>query len=322
MNDSNPRELRELLARLSDGTLSKEETALLNQCLKSDPIAQEQYLDHMLMDGLLEREFGGGPCPLEKIKTGMAANSIASPKRRSAASRGRRIGRIPLAAWALVPVAASALIAVGWLLWASVSGKSQDRPLHLADSGFESGLMNREGAIPKTAWYGDVFDVTERFSGVIPLEGNRMLRFVKSTVEPEDACELYQIVDLLSVSEVISRRRMAVEASAFFNAIKDEELENDYAFGITVFAFTENPAVQPHVWPMRWEHALTFSGSQTRADTDLKSWQEVRTRLPLPADAKYLVVQLVAIRTDTEETEEEFPGQFVDKVALSLVSSP
>lgn len=313
MNHSRNTELRALIGRLSDDSLASDEIRRLNELLMADPIAQQEYLDHFLLDGLLEREYAGAPAPAgismrgRIEQTGSATVSSISLSRSSSLSK-----RVVL--W----ISAAASIAAV-CFYVMPSDKAESRQLTLSNSGFESGALEATGTTPFTTWYGDVADVVEQFSGVTPSEGHRMLRFVKSSVEPENACELYQVIDLHSVAGVISRKPMAVEASALFNAIDEKRPDHDCAFGVTVFAFTADPWVQPHVWPMRWEHALTFSGAQARADNDSGSWQRVSTRLALPSDTKYLVIQLQAIRTDLGEPSEEFPGQFADNVKLSLV---
>jgi len=321
---SSVNEFRNLIAGLSDGVLSETELSRLGELLKADPIAQEEYLDHMLMDGLLELEFhgdptsrgdggfpvggsfpgDGGPILFENVPS-----TLPNVERRSSASLSRWPG--------FVTAALALVIAVGWLAWGDRSGNFDSQALALADSGFESGMANQVGG----SWYGDSVDVVERFSDVTPHEGSRMLRFVKSRIEPEDACELYQIVDFTSLSDTLTRHPMSVEASAFFNAISEELLDDNFSFGITVFAFSEKPSEWPPTWPLRWEHALTYSGSHEVADDDSRSWQQVKTRLPLPADTKYLLVQLTVIRTDVDadEEESEFPGQFADNVRLKLV---
>ena len=307
MNQAHPGELRELVAQLSDGTAASGDVARLGELLKADPIAQEQYLDHMLIDGLLEREFGGAP-PLDAHVT--------------ARTRGPRAGqssRLPWARWIATPLVVAALGIVVAFTWNPSARALTARPLAIADSGFEMGLLAPASAAAKTAWYGDVADVVGDYSNVTPLEGNRMLRFVKSTADPEHMCELHQVVDLSTMSEAISRRPMSVEASAFFNAVPEHLADNDYAFGIKVYAFSEDPSTRPHLWPVKWEDALTFSGSQTRADAVSRSWQQVKTKLPLPAETRYLVVQIAVCRPEGEGTSEEFPGQFADNVALKLV---
>jgi hypothetical protein len=307
VNQAHPGELRELVAQLSDGTAASGDVARLNELLKADPIAQEQYLDHMLIDGLLEREFGG-------------ARAVAPHD--AARAQGPHAGRSPRLSWTgwiATPLLLAALGIVVAFTWNPSARALTVRPLALADSGFEKGLLAPASAPAKSAWYGDVAHVVGDYSDVTPLEGSRMLRFVKSTVDPEHACELHQVVDLSTMSDAISRRPMSVEASAFFNAVPEHLDPNDYAFGIKVYAFSEDPSTLPHLWPVKWEDALTFSGSQTRADTDSRSWQQVKTRLPLPAETKYLVVQIAVSRPESESTSGEFPGQFADNVALKLV---
>lgn len=310
-------EFRDLMARLSDGMLDDTEFLRLNELLKADPIAQEEYCDHMLIDGLLEREFGGDPWLAENI----AAPSLTEKLTENGGARGWRIRRLRKVRWRASAVMAAALLMVmGGLFWKPRADSPLVHPLHLTNAGFEHSLPLERGAVPSFAWYGDEVDIVERFSDVTPLEGNGMLRFVRSKVEPEDACELYQVVALQNLPDFVRNRSLSVEASAFFNGIVKELEGNDFTFGITVFAFAEEPAAHPHLWPMRWDHALTFSGAQELADADAASWQQVTTKMPLPIDTKYLLVQLTVNRTGTSEEQDEFPGHFADRVALSLVN--
>jgi len=319
-------ELRGLVARLSDGELTAAEGDRLNALLKSDPIAQEMYLDHMLIDGLLDREFAAAPQGVESRPApapplrGPAPVSPARPAargwfRRLGSSRSRR---------ELVPLALVVLAAVGWFGWAR-SKFPVRRPLELANSSFESASGLSVGKMSEASWYGDVADVVEQYSGVTPLEGDRMVRFVKSASEPEHSCELYQIIDLKEIADALAKGPVLVEASAGFNAVADSLGEDEYVFGISVYAYSEDPAGQPHVWPMRWDSPLNFSGHQTNADGDARSWQTVTTRLTLPQGTKYLVVQLAVIRRVPEGNPkgepEEFPGQFADRVTVHLVKS-
>lgn len=317
MKNSNSGSLRNLIARLSDGTLSAEEEDQLNQLLQADPIAQQQYLDHMLIDALLEREFGGA-LPHAAIN-GMAQITVplGSPIASLKAS-GLRFLRTRAARWALTPVLAIILVAAGWL-WREWNGAEIEQPqrLKLANSGFEEGQLIFKRRPSTAAWAGDIAEMIEHFSGVTPHEGSQMVRFVESVVGAEDACELYQIVELGDMAEIIASRPTSVEASAFFNAI---EAEDHSAFDVTVFAFSADPAAHPDVWPTRRERALTFSGSQVRADSDTKSWQQVVARLNLPADTRYLVVRLSVFCNDSERSNSRFPGQFADNVTLNLVS--
>lgn len=313
-NNSSSSRLRDLIAHLSDGALSSEEANQLNQLLQADPIAQEEYLDHLLIDGLLEREFGGTPPLLENPLSQPAAVTRAVS---AVQATDRHFLRARIAKWSLAPVL-GVMAAVGWLLWEPAGTASEPQQLNLANSGFEEGELIFQGRPSTTAWAGDLAETIEHFSGITPHEGRQMVRFVESVVGSADACELYQIVELGEVAEVIASRPTTVEASAFFNAI---EAEDHSAFDITVFAFSTDPAAHPDVWPSRHGQALTFNGSQVRADADTKSWQQVAARLNLPADTRYLVVRLSVIRNTLEQPDNKFPGQFADKVTLNLVGS-
>src|SRR6478735_1033186 len=59
MNEADSHEISRLIARLTDGLLDQAEAQRLNDLLLADPTAQEAYLDHVAIDALLEREFGG-----------------------------------------------------------------------------------------------------------------------------------------------------------------------------------------------------------------------------------------------------------------------
>lgn len=331
--------LRDLIGKLSDGTLTHEDASLLNEFLKSDPIAQESYLDHLMIDGLLEREFGGAVAAGRSGDTSKEATDrlgdLSQPVMCPGSSMERptsmnrtipvlaRLVRPQFSRWGLAAVLLlTAGLVAGWYFPLPRGQDLELQPLALSDAGFESGaaLPVDIGTTAVAPWYGDAAQSVEQFRGVTPMEGRRMLRFVKSSAEPGNACEVYQLVDLRSVPDITDHEAL-VEASAFFNSHQDAVDENDYTFGITVFAFSEDPTDESGLWPMRWQQPLTFSGRQLPADADPRSWQQINSRLALPAGTQFLVVQLTVTRTDSD-ADNQFPGQFVDNVRLSLASAP
>lgn len=336
-------ELRSLVCKVSDGTLTNEEADRLNAFLKDDLIAQESYLDHLMIDGLLERECDGAsagfPSPLSgKLPIGPSGAlavacgncDLSTPLTRT----GRRarlfslIGRgfqnlVPhdrpqFPRWSLAVAFLIAVLATGWFFpFPHLKVQASKSTLALSDAGFESVVPVEISATADAAWYGDKAESVEQFLGLAPLEGRRMLRFVKSSAEPKNACEIYQFVDLRPLAEMTCRFPV-VEASAFFNSLQDESDENDYTFGITVFAFSEDPSDESKLWPMRWQKSLTFSGQQLPSDASAQSWQRVTTRLAAPLGTQFLVIQLSVTQTNTD-ADGQFPGQFVDDVQLSAV---
>lgn len=223
------------------------------------------------------------------------------------------------------------LLAVSWLLvsrailpsFVATSETVDDRreAIALANPGFESALAIAEAAAEAGIWYGDVVEIVGLESGITPLEGKRMLRFVESKFEPDDACELYQLVDLRPLSATIASGQVLVEVSASFNAILHESGAERYSFGVTLFAYAEEPRGEPQVWPLRGKQPLVFSGQQQPADSDIETWQPVMTRLALPAATTHLLVQISTVRLQPGQAglRSEFAGHFVDSVNLAMV---
>jgi hypothetical protein len=270
----------------------------------------------MLLDGLLEREFGGAVSRSNDRELPLLlANRSATP----ASQRRRRIDewRAALTPRAVLLIVLTAVLSGGWSLWRAGPSDSAPHSVLLVDAGFEDDGGSSAVTTGIPLWQGDQADIVGHFSGIAPLEGSRMLRFVRSSAGTENACELYQIVDLSTLVNLLKDGDAVVEASAFFNAIP--ELRRDGCiFSVTVIACSNDPAELMENWP---ERASTFSSQLMAADDDTTSWQQVAARLPIPTGARYLVVQIAVIRRDVASPESNFPGQFVDGVELNLVKS-
>lgn len=338
MTIQNTDEFRELVGKLCDGPLGDQDVATLNDLLQRDPISQEAFLDHLMIDALLECEFGGAKTfsapaggQVQVNATEGRGMQLASPaiapylplKKDQPLKRvfQRWFSRKESfsAKWVMASALILSGIAMGWILPDPSFRNAQAKSIALTNAGFESSAAPELGEAVPDQWYGDKAESVEKSLGVTPLEGQRMLRFVKSATEPGNACEVYQFVDLRQVSDGVQQERL-VEASAFFNSIEEGLDDGDYAFGISVYAFSEDPSDESKVWPMRWHQPLTYSGRQLPADATPQSWQRVDTRLSLPAGTQFLVVQLSVVRTNSD-ADAQFPGLFADNVALTLVSA-
>lgn len=327
MNNGDSGELRDLIAKLSGGTLNAAEAVRLNDLLKGDPIAQESYLDHLMVDALLECEFGEfAPMVPASAMGGLGAAHREGAGGKDRPSRSRTtafssfrlpalVGRTRAVAWA-----SAFLLLVSGAIGAGCLLSNPPRRAGAATRlvvGFEADAPSEGG--PTSRRFGDEVESVGEYLGVTPIEGRRMLRFVSPSTGPGDACEVYQVVNLRLLGRA-ARREAIVEASAFFNSAKETIDQTDYAFGITLFAFTDDPKKEFHDWPQRWRQPLDFSGRQLSADDAPQTWQQVDTRMPLPDGARFLVVRLSVLRTNPK-AEGQFPGQFVDQLALRLVDS-
>src|SRR4051812_15761299 len=114
MHDSSS-ELEQHISRLSDGQLDVAESERLNSLLKSDPIAQEAYLDHLLIDALLEMEFAGAvvTASQESPESALFARKVpAVPQARSFRERLRGFQTVASSRKFLTPLALGMAIGV------------------------------------------------------------------------------------------------------------------------------------------------------------------------------------------------------------------
>lgn len=322
--NANHREYRELIAKLSDGTLSTEDAIRLNELLKSDPIAQQSYLDHMFMDGLLVREFGseGLQATTDSQVKELARNlplSGAVPAFRPE----ERQSQLKKAGWSvavLVACLVAALFAVQGDQFLTTSHTRVSVPLVLADAGFESRMLHDRALQLDGGWFGSQVEIVGHHSGVDPLEGKQMLHWG----EPEDSDSnpraVYQLVDLEDDAPLNIENHPSVFASANFNTSIQRDGDQEL-YGVRVYAFSEKPTQVPDADPSEWGSPLAIADRQLAADSDDDSWQNVSTQLSLPAETRYLVIRLSVVNSDPEP-DDDSPEHFVDKVSLSLVSSP
>jgi hypothetical protein len=201
MTDPDPIELSRLIAALSDGTLDEEGGRRLAGLLQADPTAQQAYLDHMALDGLLQWEFGGAAAPASSAlpSAGTVPGGTPEPLR----PRFRRF------------VSAAAQVAAGLvfgvlttsLVWgyAAVADRPVETPLPLAEGGFEAAVPPTPDGLPAApgVWGGDFAEIAGAERGVAPRGGKRMLRFLRSDFHTEQSPvsyvgNVYQIVDLRS----------------------------------------------------------------------------------------------------------------------------
>jgi len=290
--------LRDLIGSLCDQQLQRGEIDQLNRLLDSDPFAQEECLDQLLINGLLQHEFAGSPQPVSLNQ------KTARSYRMSQWSRCR------------VSLAFVVVFVAGMLgLWSFRLGATAEAALRLSNLSFED-AANVSFEPTMLGWYGDNAHAVREASGVSPQHGSQMLRLVRSANEPGDTCEIYQIVDLRDVPRLQRGSPMFIEASAAVNSLPNDAIES-YVFAIHLYASPVNPIEQQTLWPATWKSNVSFVGNQLIADSNHHSWQQIRSLLPLQAEAKFLLIK-ISVRSDGNRNGDEFPGQFVDNVQVRL----
>jgi len=305
MNASDAVELRGLISDLSDGGLSPAGTARLNELLRGDAVAQYAYLDHLMIDALLEREFSQGEdCVADPVQWDQG-NAAPVPLRKRPI-RIRRLLHLLIVALLVGPAA--------WWVSRWPQRQPDEAALPIWSVDFDRDVP-QSGRDAFAVWRGDVADIVKRHSGITPRRGNGMLRFVRSSLEPQESCDVFRVINLNSIPHLPARGSGSVEVSASFNSIVDER-RPPYAFEVAMYGCSDDPGGHPVDFRNR---ARACSIARTEADDDAGTWQQVQASMPLSNGVRFLVLQVSAIRTGGEPLNDDFPGQFVDDVQLQFV---
>ena len=305
MTSERPKSLIDLIGSVCDERADRNDLRQLNHLLKTDPIAQEEYLDQMLIDGLLQQEFAG----LRPTDPQMASGADETDGARGKALDNTKLFiAIPLALVTLIFVTAA-----GWL-W-SRPGPLPDVNVELANASFEE-VLSVSHHPTSLGWYGDKAHAVRKVSGVSPHHGEFMLQLVQSASEPEDSCEVYQIVDLRHVANQAQKHPMFIEATALVNSLVGDHGDS-YVFSIQMYASSVNPLDQQSPLPANWKSNVSYVGNQVAADLDHRSWQQISSVMQLSADAPFLLIQ-IAVRRNDKKHGAVYPGHFVDNVTLKL----
>lgn len=299
MTSDRPKGLIDLIGSVCDGRSDREDLRQLNDLLKTDPIAQEEYLDQMLIDGLLQQEFAGLRRTESQIHPDRQPRRVLSNRQLLIA----------------ITIALVFVGATGWLWSRSVHPHDVDIDVALANASFEEGA-NVSYQPVSVGWYGDKSQVVREFGGVSPYHGEFMLKLDQSTSEPEESCEIYQIVDLRNVTKKTRRHPVTLEAKVLVNSLAVEHSDS-YVFSIKMYASSVNPLDQQSPVPTDWKPSVFFVGNQVTADTDHRSWQQLSSAMPLLSNAHFLLIQ-ISVRRDDRKVIERFPGHFVDNVTLKI----
>jgi len=297
--------LRILIGRLSDGEITQEESRQLNELLRQDPAAQLALLDHLAVDGLLEREFGQQTFAVPGVPV-----SLKSARSRFVIKDGARF----LNTGNLQKVAAG--LAIGFLLgslawWVTHSPVplSSWKTLTLYGTNFDHA---------ETAAAHDHGNVVGKDEGIHPQDGTGMLRFMGHP-EADNAGIIRQVVDLRPYREQIALSPEAIiELSAWFNAVPPPSLAGQYSFALQMSAFRGEQSQADEQWHDRQTQHLTLANIRQVADHNPKSWQRLSAKMAAPVDADYLVFEVRILQDPLTPANTGLPPHYVDSIELKL----
>jgi hypothetical protein len=174
-------------------------------------------------------------------------------------------------------------------------------------------------------WQGDVTasvgadDAQAIVDGITPLGGDKMLKFVSSTVgapSPQwNSSELFQIVDLRSFGSAIAAGNVIVDAGVAFNRVAGDA-ETDTRFALVVRAYAGDPTTLKDQW-LAGEY-LTQEAVALIHDQP-GTWIRSGLEMTLPAGTQFVLVWLTAVENVTNDgVAPEYDGHFADMVSLSV----
>jgi hypothetical protein len=111
-----------------------------------------------------------------------------------------------------------------------------------------------------------------------------------------------------------------VEVLARFNGLVTAA-EERLAFGVSLHAFAGEAHGGPELWRNHRTLALASASKEELADREPATWQTLRTRIVLPAEATVLLLGLRVVRKGVRVVDGVFGSHYADDVQLYFVES-
>ncbi len=193
----------------------------------------------------------------------------------------------------------------------------------IVNPGFETPETTWGGAYPTVVgeWEGDVSQIVGAEGGVTPLEGSSMLSFDATGFTSSgfsSASQVYQLIDVSSMSSSIDAGLVTATASVFYNRVAGDAY-TDTRFTMAFGAFSGSPAT--------FTSGSTgfgyYWGNIVWSDSDVSTWEESTVDYLLPVGTDYLAIQLLAEEDVLNQTGyPEFDGHYADNVSVTLATIP
>ncbi|MDF1813097.1 MAG: hypothetical protein P1V20_12945 [Verrucomicrobiales bacterium] len=324
----------QLIEDYLDGTISPRDLEVLNELLESDATARERFLSLATMDEGLQ-DLAVTP----SIVTDCTGYNGGVYPVRSGSVQGTVGGTRALLSRPIVAAAAGLILGVFFTsaIWAATETGRQ-KILTLFHDSFEFGSppVPVGGPVNPDAWGGDYVEISGATSGIEPIHGERMLRFLRADYEgKEDAVgymsDIYRVIDLKKYSSRFADGNSVVAVEADFGSVPLDDADRFFA-NLSVYALAQVPT-NTQSWqvligtPRRMEEVALASARRSRGleGSPGMSWQKLSLEMRLPQETNYLLIGLhtgdrLAAGESGSETPPavQFEGQFVDDVKVKL----
>lgn len=287
-----------------DGVLTPDEVIAFETAMRDDPAKRQLFADTQVRSMALHDRFRQ-----EAFHVGSA------PKKK--------------ATWITRPIVAMAAgLVIGLfsasIVWAISSPKATtERLSSLVDGSFEQKAVGRGFPRHTGVWSGDESETIERTAS----DGRRVLRFVSPGADEADpegraiSCDVFQIVDLRPLRAGLAPGADAVlELSARFLDDRPSNTKPSVTFTAQIFLFVGDPADMHAKWPLAAPEAIASGASLlTTLGGDAGIWRQGSTRVFMPREAEFAVIQLAA-RPNIRPAV--LGALYADDVRLTLKTQP
>lgn len=187
----------------------------------------------------------------------------------------------------------------------------------LDDGGFETGSVQNYFPTSFGVWGGDEADIVAQNGDIVPLAGGQMLQFIYSGTfdpGPQVGCDLFQLVDIESLRELIDTGEALASCRGSFNRVSGDE-ETDTLFRLSIRAYVGDPADFLSIF----DQYIASSRESVYSDADPASWESLDVFMVIPAETSFLAVVLEAREDVFNDLDApEFDGHFADEISLHI----
>jgi hypothetical protein len=180
----------------------------------------------------------------------------------------------------------------------------------LTNPNFETAETINSGGIPSVLndWEGNVSSVVGAENGIVPFDGNRMLRFLFAHAGQPGPGVGVGVRQLLEIQPGLT-----VTASAVFNRVPgDAQTDTEFHLEVEAYGGTLTSL-----------NRLGVDTFRLLSDGNVLTWESATASLTMPPNTRYVGVHLLALENVfNDNSGEEFDGHYADAVTLAIVPEP
>ena len=198
----------------------------------------------------------------------------------------------------------------------------------LVNPSFETGEFHTGYLEEMGVWMYDYSAFVEETLGISPLHETRMVQFLGTTLTETigstgRTCTPVQFVDISSYGSLIDAGLVTADFSAYVNRVVGDT-NTDTQFNVRLYAASRLPDSSADIWENTSGYRLGTSNQYLTSDSDISTWEQSDTSLPLPSGTRFLVATIHAHENILENNDgtPEFDGHFADDASLVLEFAP